>query len=137
MQPRTSLPPAELSVLQALWDVADDQREGLSVREVAETLYGSAEASPYYTAQKLLERLEKKKLVARERSERPHRFAAAVSQQEYANERLRELANSLCDGSMTPLLTGLLNEGRLQPEEVAELRRLLDRLETDRVKRPH
>ena len=42
--------------------------------------------------------------------------------------RLRDTADELCDGSLTPLLTQLVSTARLTREELAELRRLVDRL---------
>ena len=42
--------------------------------------------------------------------------------------RLRDTADELCDGSLTPLLTHLVSSARLTPDELAELRRLVDRL---------
>jgi predicted transcriptional regulator len=51
-----------------------------------------------------------------------------VRREELVARRLRDTADELCDGSLTPLLTQLVSTARLTREELAELRRLVDRL---------
>ena len=58
---------AELAVLQVLWD--EGRR---TIRELTDTLYPSGTGVHYATVQKLLERLEAKKFVKRDRSAWPH-----------------------------------------------------------------
>ncbi len=53
---------AELGVLKMLWDA-----ESLTSREIREKLYPEGTPSDYGTVQKLLERLESKGLIARDR----------------------------------------------------------------------
>jgi predicted transcriptional regulator len=55
-------------------------------------------------------------------------WSAAVRREELVARRLRDTADDLCDGSLTPLLTQLVSTARLTREELAELRRLVDRL---------
>ncbi len=110
----------ELSVLQVLWE-----NEQATTREVCDELYPGGEASHYYTVQKLLERLEKRGCVLRDRSERTHRFSAAIDRQSLIEHRLRDLSHSLCDGALLPMLTGLIGMRKLTDEEQKALRRML------------
>lgn len=94
---------AELAILKLLW-----VHENLTVRQMTDQLYPSGTNSDIATVQKLIQRLEKKKLVQRDRSAHAHTFSAAISQNEYAGEQLAAMADKLSDGSMTPLLIHLM-----------------------------
>ena len=118
---------AELEVLRALWDLGP-----ATIRTLADRLYPSGGASEYATVQKLLERLEDKGHVAHEAEGRQNVYSARVARDALVARRLRETADQLCDGSLTPLLTHLVSAGRLSPDELRELRRLVDRLSRER-----
>jgi predicted transcriptional regulator len=112
---------AELAVLQVLWD-----RGPATIRELTEALYRGGTAAQYATVQKLLERLEAKDCVLRERNPGAHLFAAALARDELIGRRLQEVAEKLCGGSLTPLLTHLVRTRRLSARERRELRELID-----------
>ncbi len=115
---------AELSVLQVLWE------EGhATIRRLTEVLYPGGGTSHYATVQKLLDRLEAKQCVRREREGTAHRFEAAVDRQELIGRRLRSMADKLCGGSLSPLLTHLVRAQRLSASERQELRALIDELD--------
>jgi len=115
---------AELAVLQVLWD------EGAAtVRHLADTLYPGGTNSQYATVQKLLERLEGKDYVQRNRHAWPHVFEPLVDRDELIGRRLQTTANELCDGSIGPLLTHLVRSKQLSGEEREALRGLLDELD--------
>lgn len=116
---------AELAVLQALWDAAGP----CTIRALTDRLYPQGTASCYATVQKLLERLEGKGCVRRNRAESVHTFAATVCRDELIGRRLRSVAEKLCGGSLAPLLTHLVKAEKLSPADRAELRNLIDELE--------
>jgi BlaI family penicillinase repressor len=113
---------AELDVLRALWDVGP-----ATIRVLTDRLYPSGGTSEYATVQKLLERLEAKGHVARRAEGRLNVFRATVRREDLVARRLRDTADDLCDGSLTPLITQLVGSGRLSREELQELRRVVDR----------
>ncbi len=118
---------AELQVLRVLWD------EGAApIRVLADRVYPRGGASEYATVQKLLERLEAKGHVSHRSDGRLNVYTARVGREDLVARRLRETAEQLCDGSLTPLLTHLLSAGRLSPEELRELRRMVDHLSRER-----
>jgi len=120
-QPPPRVTGAELSVLDALW------RQGrLSIRQIADEIYPGGKASEYATVQKLLERLEAKECVARDRSSFAHLFEARIQRADLIDQELAEVAEKLCDGSLTPLLTHLVAKRKLTREEREMLRRLLN-----------
>lgn len=115
---------AELAILRALWDGGD-----LSVREVADAV-----ASQVPTVQKLLERLEDKGWVERDRTGPVQRFRATAERDELIGRRLRGIAEQLCEGSMTPLLSHLVQTG-LSPADRQTLRNLIDELDQEPTRR--
>ncbi|MBX3441779.1 MAG: BlaI/MecI/CopY family transcriptional regulator [Planctomyces sp.] len=116
---------AELAILQVLWG-----REAATVRDLAQTLYPRETASDLATVQKLLKRLEEKGCVERDRQQWPHMFRPRLNREELIGRRLRDTANDLCNGALTPLLTHLVRTSPLSAEERQELRELLDQFET-------
>ena len=115
---------AELAVLQTLWD-----RGQATIRQLTDSIYPQGTPALYGTVQKLLERLEAKHCVTRDRHSWPHVFTATVSRENLIGLRLRVMADKLCGGSLTPLLTHLVEAERLSPEQRESLRNRLDQLE--------
>lgn len=115
---------AELAVLQILWD-----QGAAPIRRIVEALYPEGRTSQYATVQKLLERLEEKGCVRRDRSAAVHVFAAAVARDELVGRRLQAVAEKLCGGSWTPLLTHLVQHQKLSPHDRKALRKLIDELD--------
>ena len=112
---------AELAVLRVLWD-----RGPSTIRNITDILYPKGRGTPYATVQKLLERLEAKGCVSRDRGGHAHVFAARTGRDELVGRRLRAVAETLCGGSMTPLLTHLVRGRALTDEERRDLRALID-----------
>lgn len=117
------LPDAELAVLQELW-----ARGPCTIRQLTEELYPRGTDAHYATVQKLLDRLEAKGFVRRDRSQWAHRFAAIVDRDRLIGQRLEAVAEKLCGGSLTPLLTNLVRSKRLTAKERREIRKLFEEL---------
>jgi BlaI family penicillinase repressor len=115
---------AELSLLQALWDGGS-----ATIRQLVGAVYGDGGSSSYATVQKLLDRLEAKGFVARDRGGSVHVFRARVGREELIRRRLRAVADTLCGGSLAPLLTHLVKGERLSKGERDELRTLIEELD--------
>ena len=125
-RPPQDVTDAELAILQVLWD-----RGQATVRELTEQLYSEYSSSQHATVQKLLERLEAKNCVTRNRDVWPHRFAAEIDRGDLINRKLQQTADKLCDGSIQPLLTHLVKGARLSAQQRQSLRTLLDELDKD------
>lgn len=110
----------ELKLMQALWESGPS-----SIRALADRLYPGGNQSHYATVQKLLDRLEAKGCVRRDRSAFPHVFSPTISRDEYLGGRMRAMAERLCGGSLTPLITHLLKTESLTDDDRKELRKLL------------
>jgi predicted transcriptional regulator len=125
-RPSQDVTEAELSVLRALWDLGS-----ATIRQLTDLLYPEGGASRYATVQKLLERLEGKGFVERERGSAPLVFAAAIDRGELIGRRLQAVAETLCDGSLTPILTHLVQSKPLSAGERKALRQMVDRLDRE------
>lgn len=124
--PHLDVTDAELAVLQTLWDHGPS-----TIRQLADILYPGGKAAQYGTVQKLLERLEAKGCVARNREPWPHVFSSATDRETLIGWQLRQTAEKLCGGSMTPLLLHLLHTEQFSAHERQELRSFLERLRQD------
>ena len=111
---------AELGILRVLWDGGP-----ATVRGLAESLYPDGGPAQAATVQKLLERLEAKNCVGRDRSGPVQRFAATVGRDELIGRRLQGIAEQLCDGSWTPLLSHLVQADQLSEADRQSLRALI------------
>jgi len=112
---------AELAIMDLLW--GEDQ---LTARRMREQLYPDATKAQHGTVQRLLQRLEEKGYVQRDRSQPVLFFSAVISRQTYACSQLESLAAKLTGGSLAPLITHLVEDKRLSPEEIERLRAILD-----------
>src|SRR5215831_2533830 len=98
-RPPQDVTDAELAVLEVLWERGPSSR-----RQIADVLYPGGQPAHYTTVQKLLERLQAKGHVVCQAESPARTFAATVSRDELISRRLRDVADKLCDGSVTPLL---------------------------------
>lgn len=115
---------AELAILQILWNDGPS-----TVRRLVESLASTSSPMQAATVQKLLERLEQKQWVRRDRSETIQKFIALGDRDDLIGQRLEGIAEQLCEGSMTPLLSHLVRRDQLSPEELRHLRELIESLD--------
>ena len=115
---------AELAVMELLW-----QTDRLTARDIRERLYPDATKAQHGTVQRLLQRLEDKGFVARDRSLFVHLFSAAISRQAYAGQQLESLANKLTAGSFAPLITHLIEHKKISRDEIDRIRTILNEQE--------
>jgi len=115
---------AEWAVLERLWE------EGpLSIRQVADVLYPKGGASEYATVHKLLERLEAKKYVQRQRTGGVYLFQAAIPREDVIGRQLETLIDKMYGGSLQPLLMNLVRVKRLTAQELRDLLALVDSMD--------
>lgn len=115
---------AELAVLQVLWD-----RGTVTTRQITEIVYPDDIETQYSTVKRLLARLEDKGYVRRDRSKAVHIFEAAVGRDDLVGHRLEAVVESLCDGSISPLLTHLSKAQALSKGQQDMLRQLIQELD--------
>ena len=109
---------AELSLLRVLWE-----RGPSTVRQVAEAL---DRATGYTTVLKVLQIMTEKGLVVRDETSRTHIYAAAFSQDQTQRQLVSDLLERAFGGSATQLVLQALASNKATPEELAEIRKLID-----------
>lgn len=121
-KPATDATDAELAVMQVLW-----ANGPTSIRQATDVLYPGGSTSHYATVQKLLDRLEAKGMVRRDRTLHVHLFSAAVGREELVGRRIQQVVDTLCEGSLVPVLTHLAGAKGLSEAERKALRQLVRR----------
>jgi BlaI family penicillinase repressor len=120
---------AQLAVLQVLWE-----RGPRTIRQLTDELYPEGSDALYSTVQKLLDRLEERGHVQRDRTTHAHRFRALTDRDAIVGHRLRTVAEKLTGGMMAPLLTHLVRAETLTRQEREQLRSLIDELDRKKKK---
>lgn len=124
-RPPQDVSDAMLELLELLW-----QHGSATIRQLTDWRHPQqATTAQYATVQKLLERLEERGYVQRQRDSSAHVFEATIEREDLIGRRLRQVAEKLCGGSVTPLLTHLVRTESLTAEERQELRDLIDELD--------
>ena len=115
------LPNAELAVMDLLW-----RRGRLTSRDIIDELYPDAARPQHGTVQRLLQRLENKGYVVRDRELGVNAFTPALTREGYATGQLEVLAKRLTGGSLAPMLTRLVEHNKLPRAEIERLRKILE-----------
>ena len=127
MRKRKGDPPrptqAELAILRVLWE-----RGPSSVREVHEAMNPGRDTG-YTTVLKTLQIMIGKGLVTRDAARRSHVYQAAYEQRDTQRQLVTELLDRAFGGSAGQLVLHALEARRASREELAEIRRMLDRAE--------
>jgi BlaI family penicillinase repressor len=121
---RSSITETELDVLKTLWENGPG-----TVRMINDHLRGQGRRWAYTTVLTLLQRLEAKGYVISDKSGMAHVFRPAVTRDKLLRQRLKDLANQLCEGTATPLVLALVQGQQFTAEEISQFRQLLDQLE--------
>jgi len=114
---------AELAILGVLWS-----RGPSTVRQVQDVL-NEQRPTGYTTVLKLLQIMTDKGLVRRDEAQRSHVYAARLSEEQTQKQLVRDLLERAFGGSAQKLVMRALAVRRASPEELAEIRRLLDEIE--------
>ena len=119
--------PAELAILRVLW-----RRGRSTVREVQEDLNRDRPGdSPtgYTTVLKLMQIMTDKGTVRRDESQRTHVYEAKASEEHTQRRLVKDLLDRAFGGSAQKLVLQALSARKASPQEIAEIRSLLDELE--------
>ena len=112
----------ELEILRVIWD------KGLaSVRDVHEELAKTKDVG-YTTTLKLMQIMNEKGLVKRDKSTRAHYYTAAVSQEKTQKHLVAKMIDGLFGGSPARLVIQALGNYKASEEEIEEIQQLLNNL---------
>jgi len=111
---------SEWLVMQVLWS-----QGGLTGDEVAAKLKDKTRWSPL-TTKTLINRLLKKQALRFEEEGRKYRYFPAVSREKCVRQERRSFAQRIYGGTVRPMLAGFIEDAKLSPEDIEELKRILD-----------
>jgi len=109
---------AELAILRVLW-----ARGPSTVCEVAEAM---GREGAYTTVLKLLQIMTDKGLVRRDESARTHVYKATASEDQTKRQLVADLLDKVFEGSSAKLVLQALSTRAASPEEIDEIKKLLD-----------
>ena len=114
----------EFAILNVLWD-----RGPTTVREIVEAIYRKHTHSLHASVKSLLERLADKDLVECQRRGGAHLFSATVDRETFVAQQLQQLADSNFGGSLTPLLSALVDNVELSRKDREAIRRIIEKID--------
>lgn len=116
---------SELAILRVLWEQGP-----ATVRQVHLVL-DRIRPTGYTTVLKLLQIMTDKGLVTRDKSERSHVYTARLSADQTQRQLVRDLLDRAFGGSAAQLVMRALDTVAASPDELRQIRDLLDRREGD------
>lgn len=117
---------AELEILRVLWE-----HEPCAVRDVHEAFGKIGRSVAYTTVLKLLQIMTEKGLVDRDVSGRAHLYRSAIPRPHTQKQLVDDLVERAFGGDAAQLVLHALAGGKSSPEELAEIRGLLEKMERD------
>jgi predicted transcriptional regulator len=111
------------------------ERGPSSAGEVAEA-FGSSRGLARSTVLTMMERLRAKGYLVRRRAEGVYRYAAKASPAELLRGAVASFVERTLAGSVSPVVTYLAEKQEVSDEELAELEKLVERLQSSRKGEP-
>ena len=110
---------SELAILRVLWT-----KGPATVRQVHEALEGRD--TGYTTTLKIMQIMAEKGLVTRDESERTHVYSTKLTQDQTQRQLVSDLMDRAFGGSATALVMQALSAHPATPEELREIRTLIE-----------
>lgn len=111
----------ELEIMKVIWKL-----EQATVRDVYETLLKQRKIA-YTTVMTMMKILEQKGYLKKSDKDRAYVYRPARPQRQVINGMVKEFINRVFNGSAEPLLLHLVEAKGLSPEEISEIRRLINK----------
>lgn len=126
MVDRPSLSKGEMEIARLLWDVGP-----ATVRQTFEAIPAGREMD-FATVQTYLRRLEKKGYAASKLAGRVRVYSARAKARTVIRETVDDLVQRLFGGEKLPLVRHLIEDTDIGADDLAELRKLIAKLEKER-----
>ena len=117
----------EEEVMQILWDL-----DRALVRDIMEKLPNSKQ--PYTTVSSIVRILERKGFVSHKPYGKTHEYFPIISKAEYRKRKFKGLLTQYFDNSIESVVSFLVKEEKVSPEEIEELTRMIAK-ESENIKR--
>jgi BlaI family penicillinase repressor len=112
---------SEWEVMKVLW-----KKSPMAAREIIDALASVKDWKPK-TVKTLLNRLVNKGAVSFKQEGKNYIYTHAVSQKECARSEAKSFLRRVYDGSPRPMIAAFIEEEKLTPEDIRELKRILDK----------
>lgn len=120
-----SVADSEIRVLEVLWD-----EEPLSAQEIVSRLEPRVDIKPQ-TIKTLINRLLTKGVIAYRERKRKYFYYPLVSKDEFYRLKTEKFLDRFYGGHLSPLISFFSHHGKLNDQDVAELKALVEKLEGD------
>lgn len=117
---------SELEILDIIW-----QMGSATVRQVNEELEKKGKNVGYTTTLKMMQIMTEKGLLSRSMDGRTHIYSALLQAGATRNALISRMADTAFGGSATRLVLQALGNHKATPEELREIRALIDKLENE------
>ena len=114
---------AEWKVMKILW-----AKSPLTTNEVVDALTPDEQWKPK-TIMTMLNRLVKKSALAFKKQGRAYQYYPIVDQEDLAKAETTSFLHRVYDGALTPMLASFVEDANLSPDQIEELKRILDKKE--------
>jgi BlaI family transcriptional regulator, penicillinase repressor len=117
---------SELEILEILW-----QTGSATVRQVNEQLEQKGKNVGYTTTLKMMQIMTEKGLLSRDMDSRTHVYTALIQAGTARNAVIDRMVEAAFGGSATKMVLQALGNHKATPEELQEIRALIDKLERE------
>jgi BlaI family transcriptional regulator, penicillinase repressor len=126
MSNKSKLTPAEWEVMQAAWALPGP----VTVRDILEHIYPDG-GKAYTTIQTVMNILEKKKLLTREKTGLVNFYTPALSREDITRGEMSRLVEGVFSGSIAAVASTLMSLEDFDLDDLAEIRQLLAQRESE------
>ena len=106
--------------MQVLWDL-----KRAMVKDIMDKLQNSRQ--PYTTISSIVRILERKGFVSHKAYGKTHEYFPIISKAEYRRRKFRGLLTEYFDNSIESMVSFLVKEERISPEEIEELAKMINK----------
>ncbi len=117
-----AMSPAETELLRLVWQFGE-----ATVQQIQEALPAHRRVA-YKTVQTLLRRLEDKGYLTHKLEGKAHVFCPAVKREAVVKRTVLDFLDRLFGGDPRPLMQFLAEDGRIDAEDIEELKKLIDKV---------
>jgi BlaI family transcriptional regulator, penicillinase repressor len=123
---------SELEILEILWETGS-----ATVRQVNQNLEQKGRIVGYTTTLKMMQIMTDKGMLSRTMDARTHIYTAVIQAGAARNALIDRIANAAFGGSAMKMVLQALGNHRATPEELQEIRALIDTMEKEQNKDSH
>ncbi len=121
---KSQLTPLEWEIMRVVWD----KKKPVTVREVLQTAYPGGEKA-YTTVQTVMNTLVEKGFLTRTKIGLVNHYRPTKEQLHTLKDEIKFFANKTFGGSLNALVSFLINTDSLTPEDIRELKQLIEQKE--------